>query len=112
MSEGGATLIWCPFPTYDAACEAANCLVEEGLVACANILPQMTAIFAWEGRVDKAEEVGALFKTDARQLDAAIARLEVLHPYELPAIMAWGAEGTAPATACWLASLVRGANAT
>ena len=51
-------------------------------------------------------ECGALFKTDAALLDAAIARLAEIHPYEVPAITGWRCDAAAPATAAWLGGLV------
>lgn len=108
MSDGGAALIWSPFGSEEEARTVCGQLVEEKLVACANILPPMTSIFSWEGAVDTASEVAVLFKTDARLLEAAIARLASLHPYDTPAIVGWRADSAAEATCGWLGGLVAG----
>lgn len=106
MTEPGAALIWSPFESQESAELAASALVEEGLVACANILPHMTSIFRYEGKVQQASEVGALFKTDARLLERATARLAELHPYQTPAICGWVADSAPQETRSWLAGLV------
>ena len=58
-------------------------------------------------RSGEARETGVLFKTDASLLDAAVARVAALHPYENPAVLGWRCDATAPGTAEWLGALVR-----
>lgn len=100
-------MIWCPFATREEAEGVARVLVQEGLVACANILPGIVSIFRWNGAIDTAEEVAVLFKTDARLLSQAIAKLAVLHPYETPAIIGWKADCAPEGTQEWLSELVK-----
>lgn len=105
MSEAAPALIWCPFPGPDSAAAAANALLDEGLIACANILGEMQALFAWNGRRETATETGVLFKTNTLVLDRAVRRLAELHPYEEPAILGWRCDAAAPGTAAWLGAL-------
>jgi periplasmic divalent cation tolerance protein len=102
-----SALIWCPFPDADSAAKVAGQLLDERLVACANILPAMRSLFVWEGKRHEAAEVGALFKTDASVLDRATARLAELHPYDAPAVLGWKADTAAHATAQWLWNTVK-----
>ena len=99
---GGAALIWCLFPDADSARIGAGQLLADGLIACANILPGVESLFIWQGKADSAVEVGMLCKTTADRLDAAIARLGALHPYETPAIIGWQADAAHPLTLQWL----------
>lgn len=101
-----AALIWSPFENEEAAAHAASRLLDEGLIACANILPGMRSLYVWSGKRGEARECGALFKTDDRLLDKAVARLAAIHPYETPAIAGWRADATAPAMNSWLGTLV------
>ncbi|MFN3990298.1 MAG: divalent-cation tolerance protein CutA [Erythrobacter sp.] len=98
----GAALIWCPFPDRDTARAVAGQLLADGLIACANIFPEVESLFIWEGKADSAREAGVLFKTTPAKLDAAIERLGSLHPYETPAIIGWHADAAHPATRQWL----------
>jgi periplasmic divalent cation tolerance protein len=101
-----AALIWCPFASEDAAAEAAAQLLDEGLIACANLVPGMRSLYTWNGERGEARECGALFKTEADLLDRAVARLAAIHPYETPAIAGWRADAIPPSTAAWLGRLV------
>lgn len=100
----GAALIWCPFPDAGEPQKVARQLLEERLIACANILPAMQSVFRWQGEIGTAEEVAVLFKTSAARLEAATARLAQLHSYDVPAIAGWHADSTPPETCEWLAS--------
>lgn len=106
MNVAGAAFIWCPFGDAESARHVAGVLVEERLVACANILPGVISVFRWEGRVANEEEVGVLFKTCANRLDAAVARIAELHPYDTPAIAGWRAESAPAAVLDWLSGTV------
>lgn len=107
-APGGPALIWCPFADEASAAEVASHLLDEGLIACANILPPMRSLYIWGGERGEGHEVGVLFKTDATLLDRACARLEQLHPYDTPAIIGWRADSAPVATRTWLGDLVAG----
>ena len=102
-----SALIWCPFPDEDSAAAAATQLLDERLIACANILGTVRALYEWNGERGDAREVGVLFKTDASLLDAAATRIAELHPYDTPAVLGWRCDAAAPATAEWLGALAR-----
>ena len=75
-------------PDRDVAERLASALVEERLAACANLLPGVTSVFRWEGEVQRAEEVLLILKTTEDRLDALTARVEDLHPYDVPEVLA------------------------
>ena len=102
-----SALIWAPFADEASAAAAAAQLLDERLIACANILPPMRSLYTWQGERGEAVEVGVLFKTDASLLDAAAARIAELHPYDTPAVLGWRCDAAAPATAEWLGALAR-----
>ncbi len=104
-----SALIWCPFADEDSSAAAARQLLDEELIACANILPPRRSLYTWQGERNEAVEVGVLFKTDASALDRAIARLAEIHPYETPSILGWRTDVAARPTARWLWDAVRGA---
>ena len=63
-------------------------LVQEKLVACANILPAMTAIYGWKGNVEEAQEVAIIFKTQKNLFSLLRDKILQKHPYECPCIVA------------------------
>jgi periplasmic divalent cation tolerance protein len=105
MSKAGAALAWCPFPDEASAAMVAEVLLDEGLVACANLLPAVRSLYRWRGERGESGEAGALFKTTAALLDRTVARIAELHPYETPAVVGWRCETAAPATVAWLGEL-------
>lgn len=102
----GPALLWCPFPTEEEARQVAGQLLDEKLIACANIIPGMVSLYEWQGARGEAREVGALFKTDQALVPTLIDRLEVLHSYDTASITAWHADASSEPTAEWLGSLV------
>jgi periplasmic divalent cation tolerance protein len=93
------------YATFADAGEAeriARQLVEERLAACANILAPCRSIYRWNGAVETAEEIPALFKTRADLAERLIARLAELHSYDVPAAVAWPIAAALPAYATWV----------
>jgi periplasmic divalent cation tolerance protein len=103
----GAALVWCPFPDRESARRIVEQLLNERLIACANIIGEVESHFLWQGARDTAQESGVLFKTTAARLEALIERLGELHPYETPAILGWRADAALAATLEWLAAVTR-----
>jgi periplasmic divalent cation tolerance protein len=81
--------VYATFASDEEARRIARALVEERLAACANILGACHSIYRWQGEIEEAGEVAALFKTRANLADALIARLAELHSYEVPAAVVW-----------------------
>ena len=63
--------------------------VEENLAACVNILGPVRSIYRWQGAVEQAEEVAAIFKTTDRAANALITRIAALHSYDVPCVASW-----------------------
>ena len=101
-----SALIYTVFADRDDARGVATRLLDEGLIACANVIGKVEALFEWDGERGAGEEIAVLFKTHAERLDAAVARLEALHPYDTPAILGWRADASGDATGKWLAGLL------
>lgn len=66
-----------------------SALVEEQLVACANVIDGLTSIYRWKGVVQKATEALLIAKTTEDRYPAVEAMILSLHPYECPCIVAW-----------------------
>lgn len=92
-------LCHCTCPDVRSADAIASALVEERLAACASVQPGMASVYRWQGRIERAEEVLLLVKTTRDRLAALTARIQALHPYDLPEIMAFETVG---GSAPWL----------
>lgn len=85
----------------------ARALVAERLAACVNILPMMTSVYRWEGRVEEAREQQLVIKTAAGRVAALAARLRELHPYEVPEFLVLRVSEGSDAYLRWLRDSVR-----
>lgn len=77
-------------------------LVEEGLAACANLVPGVRSIYRWQGEIHDDPEVLLIVKTRASLVEALAARVRALHPYELPEVLALPVAGGSAAYLAWL----------
>jgi periplasmic divalent cation tolerance protein len=74
--------------SLDEGRRMAHLLVERRLVACVNIVPNLTSIYRWQGEVEEAQEVLLLMKTTSAQLPVLEATVRELHSYEVPEFLA------------------------
>ncbi|MBD2843174.1 divalent-cation tolerance protein CutA [Erythrobacter rubeus] len=102
MRNTGAALVWCPFPDRETARATAARLLDESLIACANIVGEIESIFEWEGERSSGTEIAVLLKTTSERLEEVVSRLGELHPYDTPAIVGWCCDQAYPATLDWL----------
>jgi len=96
--------VYATFADAEEAGRIARALVEERLAACANILGPVRSIYRWDGKIEDATEVAALFKTRADGAEALIARLGAMHSYEAPAAVVWPIAHALPTYADWVAA--------
>jgi periplasmic divalent cation tolerance protein len=94
--------VYAAFADASEAERIAATVVEERLAACANILAPCRSIYRWQGKVERAEEVPALFKS--AQPEALIARIAELHSYDVPPAVAWPVTAAHPAYAEWVSA--------
>jgi periplasmic divalent cation tolerance protein len=71
-------------PTSLDADALARTLVEEGLVACVNVLPPMRSTYRWKEEVEQETERQVIMKTTRDRISELETRLRELHPYDVP----------------------------
>lgn len=74
-------------PDEEKAASIAQTLVEENLIACANLIPQLRSIYRWEGKVCDEREVLLVLKAPSAHFAALQARIISLHPYTVPEVL-------------------------
>ena len=77
-------------------------LVEERLAACGNLVPGLTSIYRWEGKVETAGELLVLLKTPAERVDELFERVGEMHPYENPELVALPTRAVSEAYSRWV----------
>lgn len=100
MSEHHVILCTCPDDA--TARELAGRVVEEKLAACVNIVPGLTSVYEWQGRVETDPETLLIIKTAGDRVDALTERLASIHPYDVPEVIALPIEAGLPAYLKWL----------
>ncbi len=98
-----ALLVFSTFPDADRAREIGRQLVAERLAACVSLVPGVRSIYVWEGRTEESGETLALIKTRREIYPALESRLQALHPYDVPEIVAVELTAGLPAYLRWLA---------
>ena len=81
-------LVLCSCPGTITAKKIANELVAGNLAACVKIIPGVTSIYRWVGKVDTAEEIQLLIKTSKLRYPELESKIKAIHPYDLPEISA------------------------
>lgn len=75
-------------PDEATARAIAEALVSEWLATCVNRVTGVTSTYFWDGRLQDDPEILLIIKTTAARLAELASRLKVLHPYELPELVA------------------------
>lgn len=80
-------IVLCTCPDAATAQRLAAGLVEQGLAACVNILPEIRSIYRWQGRTLDDAETLLIAKTTRRVYPALEEWLREHHPYQVPEVL-------------------------
>ncbi len=95
-------LLYATFAGKEEALSIAHKLLEEKLIACANVLDGGASIYRWQGEVQQASEVILFAKTTEAQAEKAASRIKELHSYELPCVLILPVESGLPEFMEWV----------
>jgi periplasmic divalent cation tolerance protein len=80
-------IIYITFASIDEAKKIAHILLQQKLVACANIMPPITSMYEWEGKIQEETEILGIFKTTENKFKMVENKVSELHSYEVPCII-------------------------
>ncbi|XP_039712237.1 protein CutA isoform X1 [Pteropus medius] len=63
-------------------------VVEKRLAACVNVIPQITSIYEWKGKIEEDSEVLMMIKTQSSLVPALTDFVRSVHPYEVAEVIA------------------------
>lgn len=106
MNPDNYLVVCCSCPDEASAGRLAEALVDERLAACVTRLPGATSVYRWEGSVQRDPEVLLIIKTTAGRLANLTARIEALHPYEVPEVIAVPVAGGSERYLSWVGQTV------
>ena len=95
--------------SQEEADRIAHALVAEMLAACVNVLPGVTSVYRWEGEVQRDQEWLLVVKTTREVLDDLVRRVQAIHSYDLPEIIALPVVGGSKGYLRWIDGEVHGA---
>ncbi|MEM7417683.1 MAG: divalent-cation tolerance protein CutA [Gemmatimonadota bacterium] len=88
------------------ATRLAEALVDRRLIACANLVPGVTSVYRWEGRVQRDSEVLLILKTTRAVVNRVEEELVDLHAYDVPEVLVLPVVGGSNDYLAWLRSEV------
>jgi periplasmic divalent cation tolerance protein len=84
----GFLIILCATASEQEAAVLGRTLVEEGLAACANVIPQIRSIYRWKEEIRDERETLIIIKSREDLFEKIRSRIRELHTYEVPEITA------------------------
>ncbi|MGH9586389.1 MAG: divalent-cation tolerance protein CutA [Acidobacteriaceae bacterium] len=93
--------------SLDEAQRIARELVVRRLAACVNIIPNLTSVYRWQGKIEQADEALLLIKTTESRLPALEAAIRELHSYEVPEFLVLSVESGSRPYLAWLLDSVQ-----
>jgi periplasmic divalent cation tolerance protein len=82
------SLLYTTFPDEKTAETLCARLLEEKLIACANLMPKGVSFYRWEGVMKRASEVIVFMKTRTTCVDKITQLLKIHHPHTCPCLLA------------------------
>ena len=94
-------LVFTTFANEADAERVTRALLDERLIACANLLPARS-LYRWKEKIEDQREIVTLMKTRKQDWTVLLSRLHELHPYETPECIAVRVAAGAPRYMAWL----------
>lgn len=94
------------FPSLEVAESIVGVLLERKIIACANLLPEVSSMYFWEGKICQDNEVLVLMKTTSLKFLELKSVIEKNHPYDVPEVIALDITQGSEDYLSWLAKVV------
>ena len=75
-------------PNKQEAMKIVRTLLEERLIACANIMDSVSSFFWWQGKIEEEKEVLVIMKSHEALFNKLSQKVTELHSYDVPEILA------------------------
>ncbi len=88
MEELAYVVLLITASNIEEANKIAEVLLNQRKAACINIVPGVSSLFWWQGKLDSAQESLLIVKTKASLLPEVISLVKGVHSYDVPEIIA------------------------
>ena len=95
-------LIITNFPDKKGALLLAEALIDKHLAACVNVLAACASVYRWQDKIESADEIPVLIKTQRQNYNQVEQIIKKIHPYELPEVIIVPVMGGLPAYLQWI----------
>jgi periplasmic divalent cation tolerance protein len=92
---------------YEEAQKISQFLLEKKLIACANIIKEISSFFWWEGKIDQASEAVIIAKSQRSLFPGIIEAVKKVHSYQVPEILAMPVLAGNPDYLSWIKESVK-----
>jgi len=79
-----------------------DALLNDQIIACAQILPGIESFYRWQGQTERAEECLLLLKSQSDKFPAIERTIKALHSYDVPEILAMPVTAGSTAYLKWI----------
>jgi len=86
MQENDLISVYITFKNEDEAEKICKVLLDQKLIACANLYP-IKSMYWWEGEIENSSEFASVIKSHFGKWEAIQRIIEELHSYEVPCIV-------------------------
>ncbi len=83
-------------------------LLDDRLIACANIIGPVSSLFWWEGKIDEASEVLVIMKSRKDLFKRLSERVKETHSYEVPEVLELPITEGLPSYLEWMSASLHG----
>ncbi len=88
--------------TKEEAVRIVRAMLEERLIACANIMDPVSSFFWWQGKIEEEQEVLVIMKSHETLFKKLSKRVMELHSYDTPEILALPIVNGSPSYLDWM----------
>ncbi|XP_039287806.1 protein CutA homolog [Nilaparvata lugens] len=81
-------------------------LVSNKLAACVNIIPQLTSVYEWEGKIQEDSELLLMIKTRSAKVEPLTKYVKENHPYSVCEVITTPITGGNQAYLDWISKTV------
>lgn len=86
MKKTSIQFLYVTFPNKSSAKKVSKELLQQKLIACANILSPMESLYCWKDKITVSKECVAIFKTKTTKRQKLERFLLEKHPYDVPCV--------------------------
>ena len=81
-------IVYITVPSREVGQQIADALLEGKLVACVNIISEISSIYHWQGSIEQDDELLLIAKTRAALFDRLATTVKRIHPFDIPEVIA------------------------